>query len=228
MTSSNGQFGLDSNVVEGLIKMLDKHNPLVKVFRMARDRFKEGDFHNIKIRLISRHQDGGSQYNMPTASEVAALIVNEGNNPSMDRNIIVEQHEGGLKRITELHPSFMAMQYPILFPYGEDFYWPDIILQQRRGEGDTLLRGGRLFQQFIADGFTTLDDERIGYILRNQHLWRSEVLNGLKDAICRGDTTAAALGRRFLLPSSHTDLIPGQSPEDRPDIIISSFQDKVG
>ena len=27
---------------------------------------------------------------------------------------------GQLQRITETHPSYMALQYPLLFPYGED------------------------------------------------------------------------------------------------------------
>jgi hypothetical protein len=32
----------------------------------------------------------------------------------------VDSKEGGLQRINELHPSYMALQYPLLFPYGED------------------------------------------------------------------------------------------------------------
>jgi hypothetical protein len=32
----------------------------------------------------------------------------------------VNSKEGGLQRINELHPSYMTLQYPLLFPYGED------------------------------------------------------------------------------------------------------------
>ena len=42
--------------------------------------------------------------------------------PIGHRDIIVEEKGFGLKRINELHPSFMAMQYPILFPFAEDGY----------------------------------------------------------------------------------------------------------
>jgi hypothetical protein len=32
----------------------------------------------------------------------------------------VDSKEGGLQRINELHTSYIALQYPLLFPYGED------------------------------------------------------------------------------------------------------------
>ena len=53
MGSHDRESGLGESVVDGLINMLDQHNPLVKVFRMARDRFRERDMHTVKIRLIS-------------------------------------------------------------------------------------------------------------------------------------------------------------------------------
>jgi len=36
------------------------------------------------------------------------------------RDIIVETQHGQLQRIHELHSSCLALQYPLLFPYGED------------------------------------------------------------------------------------------------------------
>ena len=32
--------------------MLDRDNILAKIFRMARDRFKEGAYHNMRLKLI--------------------------------------------------------------------------------------------------------------------------------------------------------------------------------
>ncbi|XVF08214.1 hypothetical protein REPUB_Repub06bG0207000 [Reevesia pubescens] len=126
MSSGKSQSGINTAVVNGLLRMLDEYNPLVKVFRMARDRFKESDYHPVKINLLEKRKINGAQYNLPSASEVAALIVGDGSQPSGDRDIVVEEHGVGLRRIQEIHPSFMAMQYPILFPYGEDFYRTDI------------------------------------------------------------------------------------------------------
>nr|GEU45307.1 hypothetical protein [Tanacetum cinerariifolium] len=60
----------------------------------------------------------GCQYNLPTALEFAALIPGDGNSIE-SRDVIVEEHgnkenRNGVKRISLLHPSFMALQYPLL------------------------------------------------------------------------------------------------------------------
>ncbi|KAL4596305.1 hypothetical protein ACB092_12G154600 [Castanea dentata] len=101
---------VDPNVVTGLMEMLDQCNQLVKYFRMVRDRFDESEIHNVRI---------------PVTSEIAALIVGDFNIESSDRDIIVENRSLGLQRINGTHPSFMALQYPLLFPYGEDGYMLD-------------------------------------------------------------------------------------------------------
>ena len=55
--------------------MLDENNILVKTFRMARDRFKDSDMHNVRLRLIGSRSSDGREQNIPTCSEVAAIIV---------------------------------------------------------------------------------------------------------------------------------------------------------
>ena len=57
--------------------MLDEHNPLTQSFRMARDRFDSNECENIKLKLIGRRGTDGRTYNLPTASEVAALIIGD-------------------------------------------------------------------------------------------------------------------------------------------------------
>ena len=43
------------------------------------------------------------------------------------QDIILETRGGQLQRIDELHSSYLGLQYPLLFPYGEDGYRPDIL-----------------------------------------------------------------------------------------------------
>lgn len=38
------------------------------------------------------------------------------------RDFIIYQRRKGLTKITDLHPKFMAMTYPLIHPYGEDGY----------------------------------------------------------------------------------------------------------
>ncbi|GJW05986.1 hypothetical protein Tco_1568409 [Tanacetum coccineum] len=45
--------------------------------------------------------------------------------------------DGGLKRISELHLSYMALQYPLLFPYGEDGFHEKIPYHTNRGTRKT-------------------------------------------------------------------------------------------
>jgi hypothetical protein len=75
-------------------------------------------------------------------------------------------------------------------------------LQQRSHEGTTLLLGGRLFQQFIVDAYTCIEEERLRWVRTNQKKLRSELYSGLKDAILRGDTNPITVGKRIILPSS--------------------------
>lgn len=208
--------------------MFDQHNQLTKVFRMARERFEQTDFQPVRIRLIGTKTKDKRQYNLPTTSEVAALIMGVGHNEKGHRDVIIEDRAQGLKRISELHPSFMAMQYPILFPYGEDGYRTDIPhadvdettarvrrmvtireyyayrFMQRRNESKIRYQLGGLNQQFMVDAYTCLQETRLDWVRANQKKILKEVFHGLTDAISRGDTSPASIGQCIVLPSSFT------------------------
>ncbi|KAM0880860.1 hypothetical protein ACQ4PT_033300 [Festuca glaucescens] len=216
---------LDEGIVSGLLEMLDQHNELVKSFRMARDRFKESCLENVKLRLIGTRSMDGRQYNLPTASELAALIVGEQTGENMERDIIVENKDKELKRISELHPSFMSMQYPLLFPYGEDGYRPEIEyegnrkgkrkhvtmmeyyayrIQQRLNQSSVLQMSGKLFLQFIVDAATCIEQWRLNWYRMHQGSLRTELYSGLQDAIDNGDTRSDHIGKTIILPSSYS------------------------
>ena len=105
------------------------------------------------------------------------------------RDIIMESRTGKLQRINELHTSYLGYQYPLLFPYGEDGYRHDIShcdslalkrnrltirewfcfrIQTRQCEPMTILKSRRLFQQFVVDGYTMIESERLSFIKNNQ------------------------------------------------------------
>lgn len=206
--------------------MLDEYNPLAKAFRIARDRFCSDDCSNIRLKLIGSRDKDGRRYNLPTASEVAALIIGDIDNFANNRDIVVETRGGALQRISELHPSYLALQYPLLFPYGEDSYRIDIKLsntgrnggrsrvsmreffaywiRDRLNEVGTLLRSRKLFQQFIVDAYTMIESERLSYIRANQKNLRSEIYKNVREAAQLGNTDASSVGKRIILPSSFT------------------------
>ncbi|CAL8992823.1 unnamed protein product [Prunus brigantina] len=197
-------------------------------YRTVRDKFEQGFFTPLKITLLGRQPNGNKQYEQPTCDEIGGLIVGDIGLFDSNRDIVIEFKDGGLKRITKLNPKFMSLQYPILFPYGEDGYTPDLKwnngykgreskrgripmrafiayqIQERAPQLDTLLKGGRLFQQFLVDAYATLEEDRLDYIRKNQKNLRSEVYKGIYDAISKGDNDANNIGQRVILPSSYT------------------------
>ncbi|KAK9676558.1 hypothetical protein RND81_11G085000 [Saponaria officinalis] len=85
-------------------------------------------------------------------------------------------------------------------------------IQQRLNEGQTILYGGRLFQQFLVDCCCAIESERLWFIKNNQELFRCDVLNNICDAVTKGDSIGQAVG---------------QKPDDRPDIIARVFKMKL-
>lgn len=94
-------------------------------FRMARDILKEWNVSDLKICLISEHITDGRIYNQPIISEVVALIVRDVDTVEK-RDIIMQKQYSELQRIDEYHTRYLGYQYPLLFPYGEDSYRPNV------------------------------------------------------------------------------------------------------
>ncbi|XP_031099686.1 uncharacterized protein LOC116003886 [Ipomoea triloba] len=209
---------IEIEVVNDIKAALDEHNVLVKSFRMARSEIQKNPRTEIRMRLIGKRSKDARTYNLPTVFEVAALIV--GNlDPNMGmRDIIVECKSGLLKRINELNPAYLPLQYPLLFPFGEDGYRDDIQfctntnevggsrqrispreyfafkIHERRSQLSTLLHARRLLQQFLVDGYTMVEAGRLLFIRNNQKALCCEVYKGLSDALFRGDIDPSTQG----------------------------------
>jgi hypothetical protein len=77
-------------------------------------------------------------------------------------------------------------------------------LQERDNEASTILRCGRLVQQYIVDAYAAIEQSRLNYLRRNQKKLRADLYQGLQDALEAGDTDTTTLGTRIVLPSSFT------------------------
>ncbi|GKE50856.1 hypothetical protein Tco_1486012, partial [Tanacetum coccineum] len=93
---------------------------------MADERIKSSDDKKLKLKLIGTRKRDGRDYNLPTAFEVAALIIGDFDSTKNKKDIILHCQDGDLMRISELHHSYLAMQYPLFFPYAEDGYRTEI------------------------------------------------------------------------------------------------------
>ncbi|XP_026459022.1 uncharacterized protein LOC113359644 [Papaver somniferum] len=90
-------------------------------------------------------------------------------------------------------------------------------LQQRSNEGQTLIRGGRLFQQFVVDAYATIEQCRLKWVRGHHEEIRADVFQGIKEAVAAGDTEPGTAGR-IILPSTFTG---------GPRYMIQHYQDAI-
>lgn len=154
---------------------------------------------------------------MPAPGTLGSIVVADDPNASK-YDVIVRSKYGPPHRISYLHRSYMPLQYPLLFPFGEDGWSSSLkltgcghdgsksltvnmfysyLIHDRLNVYTLLLNGGRLFQQFLVDAYLCVEQNRLDYIRNHQNQLRSEYASGVYDAISRGDSEGRSIGRRF-------------------------------
>nr|GEV56457.1 helitron helicase-like domain-containing protein [Tanacetum cinerariifolium] len=111
-------------IIEGLIELLDNHNALVQLFRTAREKLLDSEVSPFKVRLYSVM--GACEYELPIGVTLGAIVYEPGLDTNMDYDIIIKEHISQPQRVNKLHPSYMALQFPKIFIYGEDGYSKDL------------------------------------------------------------------------------------------------------
>jgi hypothetical protein len=130
------------------------------------------------------------QYEMPHQEELAMLVVGELSFEQYQRDIIISKKNKSLQRISIFHPGYVALQYPLLFPYGERGFQLGIPyhrdetrngtkrkrktitmheyyknhMRYRPNQLNPYLCYGRLSKQAIVDARKMEDEDRILYI----------------------------------------------------------------
>ena len=251
--------GLDKGTMGLLQQMLLDHHQYVPLYKQAFEILREYDPSNdVDVRLRLTPALDRRRYNLPTSDEVAVIL--PGTAATQPRDIVLRCRDGPLHRISDLHPGYSPLQYPLLFPRGEHGWHPGMVLQEtetqyntrtqarsrrhreRREQGDeieesededmdspdserrltlsryasfrlhnrlnepnALLRGGRLLTRFVVDIFASMDQQRLGYISRNQSKFRLARFNNLEDANMADPDNLDLndIGQRVFLPSSY-------------------------
>nr|KAJ0206558.1 hypothetical protein LSAT_V11C500254100 [Lactuca sativa] len=140
-------------------------------------------------------------------------------------DIVIHSNIGRPQRISKLHSTYMSLHYPLLFPYGEPGWSPNMKLGNRIGVGaknltvnmyyayhvhcrrhiwSAILNSSQLFQQYLVDAFTCIEDGRLQYFATHQENLRSEYVGGLYDALSKGDRESRSVRKRIFLPTSFT------------------------
>ncbi|XP_052624746.1 uncharacterized protein LOC111916090 [Lactuca sativa] len=200
----------NSDIVKDIKVILDSNNVLVRSYRMVRDTFQKNPEVDMKLRLIGRREQDGRTYNLPTASEVVALIIGDISDSIEKRDIVVQTKNGCLQRISELHPSVDILHRGVSYTTNskrakctmrEYFAYR---IQDRDHSFSLILNSRRLFQQFLVDAYTMMETERMYYIRRQQHVLRCDSYENLHNQKAQGTTDISNVGQRVILPSSFT------------------------
>ncbi|SCZ93878.1 BZ3500_MvSof-1268-A1-R1_Chr6-3g08945 [Microbotryum saponariae] len=208
-------------IVPLLDDMLRHHNRRVKLFLTAQEFMDSDASHMHQLRLLAPRNRDPRTYNLPIQDEVA-FVVRLRHPPNNDGRGIQLIHDG--------HPALIALTYPLLLPYREDWYHDRIPLSQNtfareaarrvRDENGVLQRTtnntnanpqtgragskrGRLFQIFVADAWALTEQERLYCMRTNQPKLRAEEYSSLQASLAEG-LDPAQIGKRVILPSSHT------------------------
>ncbi|GKD84180.1 hypothetical protein Tco_1351019 [Tanacetum coccineum] len=86
--------GLNPEIVQGLVHVLDEHNGLVRLFRTARDRCRAGDVPGFKIRLYN--MGGVRGYELPTSGVLGGIVFEDCPKSRIDFDVIIKFRGGPL------------------------------------------------------------------------------------------------------------------------------------
>jgi hypothetical protein len=131
--------GLSRNTMGSLQNMLTNHHQYVPLYKHAYEilqNYNPEDDMQIRLRLepgLDRNT-----YNLPTADEVAVILPGSGS--TEPRDIVLRCRDGPLHRISDLHPAYIPLQYPLLFPRGENGWHPELRLKETEVQQTARLR----------------------------------------------------------------------------------------
>ncbi|XP_071728900.1 uncharacterized protein [Rutidosis leptorrhynchoides] len=199
------------DIVRRLIVLLDSHNKLVRLFRTARDKCTAAEIPTFKIRLFSVARS--KQHSLPTSDAIGAIVFDSGPQALSDYDVIIHPRSEYPKRVNKLHPSYISLQFPLMFFFGEPGFHIDLKLIDAPGS-----TGGRVRKMTMNMFYCyQLHDRLNSYslMMRLERLFqqkkqkdiRKDYLPGLYDAISRGDQSGSDVDSRTILPASFTSAL---------------------
>ena len=141
---------------------------------------------------------------------------------SFQRYVTVNyRHSNGdnkhLSFIPDYHRSYDPLQYPLIFPCGQDGWsenskhtclqHANIQLMDRNDKHgfrviNPTICAKSLSQQYLVDQFCKVELSRLNFVQNNQRKLRADVYNKFKDATKADDQDITKIGKKVILPSS--------------------------
>lgn len=210
---------LNRDILQSLTEFLHENNSFICQLKTTKERIEEEHLveHKVVIREDRRPQEEHPRrFNAPTTTyEIGILMENE---PTANRDIVLRFRNDTLKWISELHPLYDTLMYPLMYPYGSPSY--NIYMKASNGRkvtqqqfysyhlmtrpGNYFLWYRRLFQQWLVDVYCKIETERLQFLRREQQTLRADNYSNLRDSILREDGNPEQFGQRVVLPATYT------------------------
>ena len=243
------------DLLRQLQAMLREHNPWVQDFIMAGEIMAE-EVERRRLVISAAARPAGQHERRYNAAEglreVAVLMGEEPGQHDLVLRRRAVRGAGALEVIDESHRACDPLHFVLLFPYGTTGWHPAIPLapqpgrerlrfvttlqfyayrlQVRPNEDDSLVRGCRLFQEFVCMAYAKVEAMRLKYIATHQREIRADLYQNVRDAVAAdaelgqpqqgaageeagqprqqgggaGEDGQPAVGRRVILPATFT------------------------
>ncbi|KAI7955573.1 hypothetical protein MJO29_006972 [Puccinia striiformis f. sp. tritici] len=145
--TKDAKANMDTTIILDIQKWLYKYNPYAKLYKQAGDLIRAGRPVTMFLKPVEVATVDDRRYNLPTANEVGIVIEGSGAIEA-PRQIVLHQHDGCLKFISDLHSSYFPLRYPLLFPFGSQQWEPN-------------------YQKLVCDGKSSINHIS-GYLKENE------------------------------------------------------------
>ena len=116
-----------------LQQLVSRVSPLAIQFQSAYETHNRDPVNQVQV-VIKAARQLGRRYDTATCAEVAAVPVeNTTDGTIVPFDIVVNDRGQGLKIISSLHKSYMALHYVLMFPFGDDGWFPGMTCTSHDG-----------------------------------------------------------------------------------------------
>lgn len=221
---SREREGCDAGLMKMLSDIIASISPLARSYKMMKRVVDEEEersqlLHTVSRKVVmtlgtSKNYDR-HKHNVPAENEIAAVFVSDDGEIPGNRGLMVYPKSGQIKRIPVISEMVDPMSYPLLFPYGDLGWCPNMKMttQKRlsicqfysyriaaRPNQLNIQKFCKLWQQYVVDAYCKVEECKLMFLRQNQRCLRAESYNILNDSTA--SENPGRVGRRVILPSS--------------------------
>lgn len=185
-------------------QMLEKYNPYIQMLKTAIEVCEYESVEDLQIILNADKKSQRSHkknYSKASKHDVAIIIPGPDDNTKLSgsRDIVLNLRSGTISRVNELNKHYDSLQYVLLFPHGQTGF--ELFRKQNNGkklsmqkfykyklferdnEFNTILNSYGLLDQYVADMWSKIENQKLKYLRNNQKKIKASQYDKVKKAI---------------------------------------------